>query len=475
MKILKLLELINGLSEKEFKELERYIMLNNHMKNKYFIKTYEYFKLHRGTLNLVLDKADFSRFVYGKLIDETKIRLIISDFSILIEKYYVLNSVNSNYILYQKLLLEQYRMRGAFKNYKMLQKKLKQQFKVNSLYTIYDYYLLADIESSSIMYKDNKMDNQKQLPYLSTLQYYDHMFILAKLHFDNLNTISKSPIALNNITHSFLVDEIVLYIESNEEFFKSNHLMIYIEFLIHKMFRDYESYKYYIILMKYLTKYFNKLDKVYLTHLFYTFNTHLVNKVNISEELDDYKKFGEVLKIFQKNSFFDDYKWLPAIMFHNCVNILIKSNDTKTAELFYFTYRDKIDPEQKGDITKLTYIQILIVMKKYEAAIAEIGKIKSKNYQIYLNSRMYLLMIYFEIGYIENVLFTIDSLKHFLARHKIELGGWYDKFNLFANYLKTMVHLDKNDEFKRSNILEEMKKTKTFGGKQWLISKLSGK
>lgn len=471
MKSIKVIELINSLNFREFDGLG-YFIKSGGFGNKYFIKVYNYFKKHRGGNESQFKKNDCAKYVFGQNVKDTKLRLLLSDFSIVLEKYLVFRFVENNYEQYQKSLLDQYRHRGVLKNYNMLLKKLEKERERKSVMSIEDYFWEAQIECSKVMYKENRLKNQLPEPYTEALKKYDNMFILLKLHYDNLNTISKSPVIPNKQSNSFLINEIVVYVEANEEFFKSKHIYIYIEFLVFRLLRDYSNYRYYSDLLKYTQQYYEKIDKVYLTHIFYIFNTYLINKINIVNEIEDHKKFFEVVKVFYSRRFFDEYGLIPGYLFYNCINAALKTDDVLFAEEFYDAYNENLDAGKHSDIVKLSYIQILMKKKRYESAIVAINKLQSNNFHIYLNSRMFILVIFYELNYVEDILYTIDALKHYLNRHKSALGGWYERFSKFIYYLNKLINLKAEEIKKKDRLIVQIKNGGEFAGKGWLLSKI---
>lgn len=472
MRSFKVVELINSLNFRELEGLELYIKSGAHSNNRYFIKMYNYFKKLRKNRNLNFKVDTLVISVFGRKVKDTKIRLLFSDFREIVEKYTIQRHIENNSEKYQNILLQEYRHRGITKNYLVLKNKLECEQRKKNVLSIDDYYLRAQIESTSVMFKENKFKNQDVLPYTNTILNFDYTFILSKLHYDNLNTISISPNLPGPDSQNFLISEIVSHVRSNAVFFKKSHLLIYIEYLIYNMLRNYNSYYYYNSLLKYLKKYYQKLDKIFLTHLFYIFNTHLINKINIKDEINDHEKFYEIIKFFYSRKFFDEYGPIPGYLFYNCINAILKINQISFAEKFYYEYCQLVDAGTQSDIVKLSFIQILMKKKQYESAIVTINKIKANNFQIYLNSKMFILIIYYEMQYTENALYTIDALKHYLNRHKSLLGGWYNRFSKFIYYYNKLIRSNENKDFSIDMLKIQILKDNEFAGREWLLSKL---
>jgi hypothetical protein len=472
MKSFKVVELINSLNFREFERLELYINSGVHGKNLNFIKMYNFLKKLRKKRNFIFNGDTLAYSIFGKKVKDTKIRLLFSDFREIVEKYIIQRHIENNFEMYQNILLQEYRHRGITKNYVVLKNKLDSEQRKKNVLSIDDYYLRAQIESSSVMFKENRFKNQDTLPYTNTILNYDYFFILSKLHYDNLNTISKSPNLPGPESQIFLINEIVSHVELNADYFKKHHLMIYLEYLVYNMLRNYDSYDYHNSLLRYLKKYYQKFDKISLIHLFYIFNTYLINKINIKDEIIDHEKFYEIIKFFYSRKFFDEYGPIPGYLFYNCINAILKINQISFAEKFYHEYWQIVDAGAESDIVKLAFIQILMKKKHYESAIEMINKIKANNFQIYLNSRMFILVIYYEMQYTENALYTIDALKHYLKRHKILLGGWYFRFSKFIYYYNKLLLSDESKTSSKDILKVQILKDNEFAGREWLLSKL---
>ncbi|MEO8511937.1 MAG: hypothetical protein ABI543_00125 [Ignavibacteria bacterium] len=421
-----------------------------------------------------IDGKGLYSYLYPKEIyNYSKIRLIISDFVKLIEEFLKLTNYMQNNI-YQNLdLLEDLRQRGADKCFLMLADKLHKEINNRTIFRIEEYFFLARLTPYSVMYQINKMKQLDIKRFEKSSHYYQLLFLLSNIQNYNLNRISFAPWNKDLKVEGFLIVECINHISKNEQYFRNSHILVYIEYLICKMFDDCENYSLHSKLFNIVKDKYSDLTMTYLTHIFYSFNAQYITATNNSFDIGIHKKkFYNVVNFFFDKGFFNSYKFIPPEMFFNVINISSDLN-LRFAKNFLDLYQSKLDKEVKNDIQCLSKTKILMIEGKYTNAINVLNKIDMVNYQVYLVSRTYLAMIYYKISELETLLYLIDASKHFLYRHKAELGSRYDRFLNFYLYLLRLIRVGSIDKKKLTQYKCEIKNISNIVGKDWLITEIN--
>ncbi len=469
----KLLEIVESLNRNEIRKLGEFLQSPYFNKSNRMRKIFRYFKKYTKNGKVNFNKKTFLQSVFEKdVVNDSAFRIALSDYTKLLNKFILINKNEFRYLNDSIILLEEFRLRGAFKNYKILSKSLANDFNKLSLKSIEDYFLFAMFHDSGVMFTDNKLKTRKPAPYLQTIDCHEHLFMLAKLHYQNLHLIGLSPLPKNFSFSDPFFEIVVKQIEKNITDTIKNHLLIYLEYLILDMLVTRNSYTSYKKLLKIVLERYKSLDINHLTHIYFSFNAKCINEVSENEESIHYSRFFNVISIFFKIGFFDNYQQLPFVIFYNSIDVAIRLNEINFAEHFFESYSQKIDESISSGIVFFPKALILIHRKKYDEAIKCLSMVKSVNTHVYLKSRFHLARLYYELGYYENLFYIVDSSKHYLNRNKTELGL---RFNLFSNFFNFINNLARVEDYNLPAIHKLKSKilaSENVAGKDWLIERI---
>ena len=472
----KLTELFESLNPNEIRKLGEFVQSPFFNKSKRMKRIFYYLKKSVKNNKLNYNKNNFILYVFEKEnINDSIVRIALSDFTRLIKKFLIHSKTEKNQTYNIVELIEESRLKGAFKNFIADSLQMRAELDKNNLKNADEYYHFSKLYASMSMYNDNKLKINRSFPYQDTIECIEHSFMLSKLHYHNLYIISKTPLYNETIIPGFLMENILSEIAGNIQLFKEKHKLIYCEYLIMDMLLskgDYNSYNELLLLIKKNYKYF---DNVYLTHLFYTFNTKLINEFKDETDKLHQFKFYKVIEIYYQIGFFDNYQQIPYYMFHNSINISINLGKISFAESFYEKYSGKIEESISRDVIYLPKAMIHIQKKEYETAIKYLSKVKNLNYQIYLNSRIYLARIYYELGHNENLFYLIDSCKHYLSRNKAVIGNRNLRFKNYFRLINQLAKIDEKDKFLLQKLRKEILNTEQLADKTWFLEAIQKK
>jgi hypothetical protein len=139
---------------------------------------------------------------------------------------------------------------------------------------------------------------------------------------------------------------------------------------------------------------------------------------------------------------------------------------------FIKNYSQELPHDIREDEVNLSGAILSIYEKKFDTALEYLAKIKRKSYLLYLDTGVYKLIVYYEIGEFEESRMEIARLKDYIRQHR-EIPGYlklsYQKFiTKFSELLKLT---EKMDPFVHSKFLTEMEKLKYVGMGGWLYEK----
>ena len=101
-----------------------------------------------------------------------------------------------------------------------------------------------------------------------------------------------------------------------------------------------------------------------------------------------------------------------------------------------------------------------------------LNTVSISNYYFYLRTKKLMVMIYYDMGNIEPILYIIDAARHYLKRNTKITKINIELFLKFFNYLGRIVNLDSNQKTKLKNIKYELIKEEKVSSKEWLLTKI---
>ncbi len=195
--------------------------------------------------------------------------------------------------------------------------------------------------------------------------------------------------------------------------------------------------------------------------------------------LEYYRERYLVYKFEERVHYTDEIK--DKIIFShlkNYVNAALKNNDLQWAEYLIEKYSEIF--VQKGEVWLKNFLNAFILFhkKEYKQALASIGEFNineqsAGNFVFTRDMRTLFLQIYFELRYIDEAFYSIDSFYHYLKNNKkinLKNRTYYGNFVKYYKELLTMVSKENYSN------LEKLKKNITVNKivrKSWLLEKIS--
>lgn len=163
--------------------------------------------------------------------------------------------------------------------------------------------------------------------------------------------------------------------------------------------------------------------------------------------------------------------YLP--LYINLLGTFKLNHDSEYIDRLILNFGSKIEPELKESCIAFSYINKYIVEKNFAEALKYLSKVNFEHSLIKVNARTDAIMIYYELGYEEELLSLIDSTLKFLnsvdnqQQFRIESAINYTKF------IKRIVKLRQTeDKDSLDSLKTEIKNTSRLMMKNWLLEKI---
>lgn len=465
MKNTQLIEILASLNKSEFKEFGKYIIspfFNNRSEViRFFNAIKKFYPLFDS--EELSEEVIFILVYPGKDFSDVLMRKLISLTTNLVLDFIAVKGFKENTLSYNVMLMD-----------KLRERKLPVLFEKRSKIT---GELLENIKRDIIYY-------EHKLKHTSILN--GHF-----LNSDERSMISKFQIELDDLVEFFLSFAMIQYIRISEwskSIKMSYDMKFYDEVVNYFKSKDENevtlSTLYFNIMMMVNTeevKYFNnimKFRKIFEPHL---------------SDIDDYNIiimsmqycYKKVLKgnfeyrkqMFDTSKIIFDKNLIPAgflepYLFTNIIRNASYIKEFDWAEKFIKDYKNRLNPDKMNELTDYSFAMIEMGKGNFEKSLAHLSKINIEMSNMKMEIKNLLIMIYYELNYIEELISMIDSYKHFLKRDKTISDQTRIQNSLFIRLVSDLVKVKlKGDRESVDLYKKELDKTDYFILKDWLLRK----
>ncbi len=453
-----MIEHFNKFSEEELIKFEKFVCSPYFNTQKNLIKLYEYLisKYPRITKEDI-SKKNLSLIIYpGKKFSDVKIRKLISDFTILVEKFLTQLEIENTPVANRILLLSSLRKRGMRRRFEMnfrdVFNQQKKEFSKDNIYyrnqvnlqTEYYYFNFGNIRTDFANCLQEKSDN---------LDYY---FIFNKLHNFHEMIHNEGIKNKNNFYDKRFLKEIVTAIEANREVIYKKHPNIFIIYNVLMMFDTLDD-KYLYELLDYLKLNGKKFTKNSLSYYYQYASQYYIQKVN-SGQINYRHDIFKIYEIMMDKNLFVIDNIITDLEFNSVVNISLAVKKYEWLANFIEKYKGYIDPDFAKDAYNLARSKLYFHTKEYEKIFQHLNEIELKDSTYYMNSKFLLAKVYFEMKNFVGLRYIVENLRQYI-RIKETLGIEQNTLiRVFIKYITELTKLYESSSAERRSLKVIMKK-----------------
>jgi hypothetical protein len=474
-----MIEFFKQLTPDEFYKFDKFIYSPYYTSQKNLIRLYEYLsKLYPKIEDEDLTKEKLSLKIYSeKKVNELKIRKLLSDFTKLMEKFFIQLEVDKNTESNKILLLEYLRKKGLRKrfefNYRQLTESKKKKFSKDEEYYLNQYKMENEFyynnftffRTGNIPYLQNKSDNL------------DFHFIFSKLHTFNEMLHMEGSKNKNAFYKKTFLTEIMDFVRKNIKKIEDKHPNIFIIYQVFMMFDTLED-KYLENLLKYLKIHEKKFSKDKLNYYYHYVTQYYIQKFNTGQ-LEYRERVFKIYKMMREKNLFLIDNIITDQEFNNVCNMGLTIKEFKWLDSFIEEYKDFIDPIFAKDAYNLAKAKLAFHQKDYNNVFSFLNEIGVNDPNYYTNSKYLLARVYFDSGNIESAKNIILNLKQYLRMKStltLEQSEGIRIFNKYLNGLIKIYECNISKEKKLLKIILEKSlddEKKFVPNKSWFYEKIS--
>jgi len=471
-----LIEILEKLSSKEFREFGEYIQSQFFNKNESVISLYNYISKIYPEFDKDFDKEKVFKKIFPKIhYSETFMKTVIFNLTRLAEDYLSYTKYNKDTgMKFNYLLSELYdrELEGVFqKKLKSIEKELDND-KIRDADYFFAKYKIQSFREKFLVFHQRFL-NYKDLPQKET---YSQDKYLSTFYF--INIVSYYRFLYNQkrlVNFDFeddLVELLISYLKDNHQKYNSIQLDLHLYELI--LLKEGEL-SYYYKLKDLVIK---ELDHFAWLSKYSTMNILLnfAMEQYYNGSINFLKERFELYKLVLKYKLYTPVEggFLKDLDFTNIVTVGLQVKEFEWTEKFINEQKEKLKPDIRDNTYMLSLSSLSFAKGKYQEALAYLSKVGSLNKAYFKkNLKSLTIKIYYELGWDVQAADAVDTYRHFLSRDIVMPEAQKKRSLNFLRFYNELLRLKvnkKKDSINRVNA--ELSSTPNVVERDWLMEKL---
>ncbi len=465
MKNSQLTEILRSFDKTEFREFEKFVK-SPYFNNRSEIIRYLYSikKFHPKFDSGSLKEENIFKHVYpGKKYNPVLMRKLNSLTMNLIMDFIAVKGFRENKFEYNIKLFDKLRERKLPELFEKKSNKFN-EILANSKHDI--YYYEYKLKHTSILNGHLLNTNEKSM--VSKLQneldeLIEYFLVAALLQYIRLGEWSR---IINKKFDQKFLDEVLNYFSSRK---KGEITLSYLYYNM-LMLMNTEEEKYYNELINSRNKFESRLSKMDDYNISIVSMQYCHKRVMKGDEEFRKEQFEITKQVLDKDlipaGFIEPY------FFTNTVRNASGLNEFEWSESFIERYKNMLNPDISREIIDYSFAMIESGRGNFELSLNHLSKINIERSNMKIEIKNLLIIIYYELKYLEELVSLIDTYKHFLQREKSITEKIRKLNSLFLKFVSDLVKIYHNGKYDDAKILKkEIDKASYFNLKDWLSKK----
>lgn len=464
----KLTVLIESFSVKELEQLHKFVNSPFHNENKELILLCEelflFYKVDRNKDEALLKKDIWVKIYKGEYTD-VKLRRLTSDMTRLIEKFIILQELNSQKELNRILLL------GGLKN-KNLEKHFYDVITKNRTLSIgnsTDYHF-ERLQTEILQHEfiDKHLPQSNNLDNLASADYHlDNYYIIKKLKF-YCSLLSYKSVRRIGVEFPFSKQ----MIEEIKEHPSFNEAVVQVYYKTVLLLQGQDSEKVFEELRDLLILNEKSFPLKELQQIYFNMQNFCAGEINNGKNIY-FEKLFDVYKIMIEREILPGEETLKPGIYKNIITLGLIIKEFDWTENFIQIYTEKLPKEHRENAKNYNLAKVYFHKQEYEKVIEQLREVEYKELVYALGGKLMLLKTYFELKEQRPMDSLIDSFRIYLRRNKLISKNVRQQYLNVLRFTKKLANIAPYDKKGVQKVKEQIEACKALADKKWLIDKVA--
>lgn len=477
----KALQIIRTFTKEEMGEFGKFIASPYFSTGRDLVPLFTYLKKYhpeyKNEKALELDAVHKELNVKGKKSGQDTTRKLLSDLYKQTEDFLIIRNFSTISRQRKVLLLKELRGKKIYRLYDSVLVNLEKEYDIEGKAELDFFYDLGTFEAEKCFYFNQRADMENY--FSSFIKWMDSVLTVSLLTMfeglPNVNVVEtfyglKTPFnLLTALNKEINFEELLETLRTNNYKF---YEIIALHYYISKAHTSEDTDKYYQLSSELFFKSYGLYNRLQLQGLF--LNLQAICLDNLDKLKNAY--YDDLVKlyrfIFDNNILFNTKEeYIPLQLFKNIISRSRKDLIDWT-DKFVSDNLLKLEPDARNAMKNFWSAQKCILKSSYSEALNYIHKIDLNNYMLKMEIKLLYLIVYYELGHLEEARAMIDTFTKYLKQNAEVSKKFRDgTLSFLAIYVKLLKMKESRHTEKMEEVLGELKISKLITKRDWLQEK----
>lgn len=458
-------EVLASFNKTEFSEFGRYLRSPYYNNRSEVVRLYDTLKAyHPKFSSKSLTKENLFIYIYpGKEYNDVLMRKVVSLTVNHAVNYLAVKGAEDNVLEFNIRALDKLREKKLNKLFEKKDKAIIKMF-TSSRETFNTYemrYKYTSIKNGYFLNKDEKeMVHHFQQELDEMVEYF---LIVALLMYIRLSEWQVSY----NVKFNLILREDVLKLAESGKYDSSPLVSLY--YNMHMLLAGGEE-KYYFELGRQREKFASRLSQIDDYNTTIVMIQYCYRRVQSGDIAFRTHQFNIVKEILEKG--YIPPGFIEPYFFINSARNSAQVGEFAWCEDFIAEYSSRLNPDTSTDIRNYAYSVLEFFRGNFESALGYLSKINPERVSMKLDMKNKQMMIYYELGYWQELESYIDSYKHYLSRDKEASEKDRTRHSEFVKLVSNLMNYRENGDVESAEMLiKKLVESPYFNYKEWILEK----
>ncbi|MCB9296959.1 MAG: hypothetical protein H6559_28140 [Lewinellaceae bacterium] len=458
-----LLQLLEAMSVYRRNRLRKFLLSPYHNQREDVSDLFEHIDRHLGSDWAPLAKEPAFLAVYpGRPFDEQQLRYLMSFLLKAIEQFLVVEQLNEDEILAQRLLLKGYRESAGPKSFQKALRRARQLEDKAERAELFYHHRFAVEREEYLFHAGRQRDAPSQLPRLNAAL--DEAFLVSRLKQGCLLSAHQAvfreeeegagllPLLMGFLEGSrYLANPLLAayfyYLKAVEAPSEVRYYQALKELILPGFLPPEERRPLFLLAINYGIRQFNDGQETYLKELFELYRTGLEEELLLPE--------GR----------------LSRFAFKNIAAIALRLRQFEWAEGFIKEYQQYLPPRHRENYVHFCLSKLRFEQGRLGQAMDRLRQVEYEDLFLSIDAKVMLMKIYYELQEYDALDSFLRSFERFLRRHR-ELTYHRENYLNVIYFTRKLLEMNPYDKEARAGLRREMEAAPTLTERAWLLERV---
>jgi hypothetical protein len=160
-------------------------------------------------------------------------------------------------------------------------------------------------------------------------------------------------------------------------------------------------------------------------------------------------------------------------VFRNIVTVALRLGEYEWIEKFIYNYKEKLPENYRDNAFTFSLAQLYFYQRKFDEVIELLREVEYEDFTYNLNSKVMLLLTYYEIDEIEPLYSLFESFRVYLNRNRQITENRKNLYKNLISFTKRLTRIMPGDQKSIEKLKREVEHTAEIANKGWLKQKIA--